>query len=159
MNRQKLFAGLALCSLALGAQATSPDDAQVCVVMKDSSTKSYKISDLKKIVFHDSELGIIDRNDQETKSAYSDLNKLWFIADPTGVESATADRLTVAYRDGAIYVDGWTEGKSDVAFYDVSGNMHGRITAWNGGQINVSHLSKGMYILKIKSYSMKFIVK
>lgn len=159
MNRQKLFAGLALCSLVLGAHAASPDDAQVCVVMKDWSTKSYKLSDLKKIVFHESELGIIDRNDQETKSAYSDLNKLWFIADPTGVESATAKRLSVAYRDGSIYVDGWTEGKADVALYDVSGNMHGRISAWNGGEINVSHLAKGMYILKIKGYSMKFIVK
>ena len=87
------------------------------------------------------------------------MRKFWFIADPTGVKSATAKHLTVAYRDGVIYVDGWTEGKTDVIFYDLSGNMHGRISAWNGEQINVSHLPKGMYILKIKGYSMKFIVK
>ena len=118
-----------------------------------------ELQDLKRIVFHESELGIIDRSDNETKSAYSDVRKLWFIADPTGVKSATAKHLTVAYRDGVIYVDGWTEGKTDVIFYDLSGNMHGRISAWNGGQINVSHLPKGMYILKIKGYSMKFIVK
>ena len=79
MKRKNLFAGLALCSLALGAHAISPDDAQVCVVMKDWSTKNYKISDLKRIVFHESELGIIDRSDNETKSAYSDVRKLWFI--------------------------------------------------------------------------------
>lgn len=159
MKRLIFFAGLALCSLALGAHAISPDDAQVCVVMKDWSTKNYKISDLKRIVFHESELGIIDRSDNETKSAYSDVRKLWFIADPTEVKSATAKHLTVAYRDGVIYVDGWTEGKTDVIFYDLSGNMHGRISAWNGGQINVSHLPKGMYILKIKGFSMKIIVK
>ena len=64
MKRKNLFAGLALCSLALGAHAISPDDAQVCVVMKDWSTKNYKISDLKRIVFHESELGIINRSDQ-----------------------------------------------------------------------------------------------
>ena len=63
-----------MCSLALGAHAISPDDAQVCVVMKDWSTKNYKISDLKRIVFHESELGIIDRSDNETKSAYSDTS-------------------------------------------------------------------------------------
>lgn len=44
MKRKNLFAGLALCSLALGAHAISPDDAQVCVVMKDWSTKNYPSS-------------------------------------------------------------------------------------------------------------------
>ena len=139
MIKQNLLAGLALCTMTLGAHAASPDDSQVWVVSKDWSTKSYNISNLKK--------------------SYSNLFKLMFNGDPTGVENVTTERLSVVYRDGVINVNGWTEGCADVAFYDISGNMHGSIKAWNGGQINVSHLSKGMYIMKIKGYSMKFIVK
>ena len=58
-----------------------------------------------------------------------------------------------------LYVDGWTEGVANVALYDVMGRMHGMIKAWNGEPIDVNHLSQGVYILKIKGYSMKFIVK
>ncbi len=159
MIKQNLLAGLALCTMTLGAHAASPDDSQVWVVSKDWSTKSYNISNLKKIVFHESELSLIDRNDNKSKESYSNLFKLMFNGDPTGVENVTTERLSVVYRDGVINVNGWTEGCADVAFYDISGNMHGSIKAWNGGQINVSHLSKGMYIMKIKGYSMKFIVK
>ena len=159
MIKQKLFAGLALCTLALGAHAASSDNSQMTVVFKNWSAKNYSIRDLKKIVFHESELSLIDRNDNKSKESYSNLFKLMFNGDPTGVENVTTERLSVVYRDGVINVNGWTEGCADVAFYDISGNMHGSIKAWNGGLINVSHLSKGMYIMKIKGYSMKFIVK
>lgn len=157
--KQVFFAGLALCAMALGAQAASPDDSHMWVVSKDWSTKSYNISDLKKIVFHETELSIIDRNDNESKAAYSDLYKLVFNDDPTGVESIRTDDFSWSYRDGAIHVNGWTEGNADVTFYDISGNKHGTIRAWNGGQINVSHLPKGIYIMRINGYSIKFIVK
>lgn len=159
MIKQKLFAGLALCALALGAHAASPDDTQVRVVSKDWSTKNYNIRDLNKIVFHDSELSIIFRNNQQSKAAYSDLKKLMFVVQPSGVEDVTTKRLSMKYMGGAIYVDGWTEGVANVALYDVMGRMHGMIKAWNGEPIDVCHLSQGVYILKIKGYSMKFIVK
>lgn len=159
MIKQKLFAGLALCALALGAHAASPDDTQVRVVSKDWSTKNYNIRDLNKIVFQDSELSIIFRNNQQSKAAYSDLQKLMFVVQPSGVEDVTTKRLSMKYMGGAIYVDGWTEGVANVALYDVMGRMHGMIKAWNSEPIDVSHLSQGVYILKIKGYSMKFIVK
>lgn len=159
MIKQKLFAGLALCALALGAHAASPDDTQVRVVSKDWSTKNYNIRDLNKIVFQDSELSIIFRNNQQSKAAYSDLQKLMFVVQPSGVEDVTTKRLSMKYMGGAIYVDGWTEGVANVALYDVMGRMYGMIKAWNGEPIDVSHLSQGVYILKIKGYSMKFIVK
>lgn len=159
MIKQKLFAGLALCTLALGAHAASSDDTQVRVVSKDWSTKNYNIRDLNKIVFQDSELSIIFRNNQQSKAAYSDLQKLMFVVQPSGVEDVTTKRLSMKYMGGAIYVDGWTEGVANVALYDVMGRMYGMIKAWNGEPIDVSHLSQGVYILKIKGYSMKFIVK
>ena len=46
--------------MTVGAHAASPDDSQVWVVSKDWSTQSYNISNLKKIVFHESELSLID---------------------------------------------------------------------------------------------------
>lgn len=159
MIKQKLFAGLALCSLALGAHAASPDDTQVSVVLKDWSAKNYNIRDLKKIVFHGSEMGIVDLNGREGKVAYSNLQKIMFIVESSGVDDVTAKHLTMVYRDGTIYVDGWTEGLSNAAIYDVSGRMHGLIKAWNGAPIDVSHLSKGIYILRINGHSMKFIVQ
>lgn len=158
-NIVKLFAGLAVCSFSLAAHAASPDDTQMCVVSKDGNTKTFNLRDLKKIVFHESELSIVDCNDKENKAEYSKLRKLWFLLKPTDVSSVTTKRLFVSYRDEAIYVDGWTEGNADVAIYDVGGSLCTTLKAWNGGKINVSHLPKGMYILKIKSYSMKFIVK
>lgn len=159
MIKQKLFAGLALCTLALGAHAASSDNSQMTVVFKNWSAKNYSIRDLKKIVFHGSELGIVDLNGKEGKVAYSNLHKIMFVAESSGVEDVTTKRLSMVYRDGSIYVDGWTEGVADVALYDVMGRMHGMIKAWNGEPIDVSHLSQGVYILKIKGYSMKFIVK
>lgn len=159
MIKQKLFAGLALCSLALGAHAASPDDTQVRVVSKDWSTKNYNIRDLNKIVFHDSELSIIFRNNQQSKAAYSDLQKLMFVVQPSGVEDVTTKRLSMVYRDGSIYVDGWNEGLANAAIYDVSGRMHGLIKAWNGAPIEVNHLAQGIYILRINGHSMKFIVQ
>lgn len=159
MIKQKLFAGLALCTLALGAHAASSDNSQMTVVFKNWSAKNYSIRDLKKIVFHGSELGIVDLNGKEGKVAYSNLHKIMFVAESSGVEDVTTKRLSMVYRDGSIYVDGWTEGVANVALYDVMGRMHGMIKAWNGEPIDVSHLSQGVYILKIKGYSMKFIVK
>lgn len=159
MIKQKLFAGLALCTLALGAHAASSDNSQMTVVFKNWSAKNYSIRDLKKIVFHGSELGIVDLNGKEGKVAYSNLHKIMFVAESSGVEDVTTKRLSMEYRDGSIYVDGWTEGVANVALYDVMGRMHGMIKAWNGEPIDVCHLSQGVYILKIKGYSMKFIVK
>ena len=159
MNRVKLFTGLAVCAFSLAAHATSPDDTKMSVVSADGNAKEYKLSDLKKIVFHESELGIVDRNGQESKSAYSDIHKLCFILDPSDISDVTAKRLSVGYSDGTLYVDGWTEGNADVAFYDMSGKLYSMLKAWNGEMINISHLPKGMYILKIKSYSIKFIIK
>ena len=92
--------------MTVGAHAASPDDSQVWVVSKDLSTKSYNISNLKKIVFHESELSLIDRNDNESKESYSNLFKLMFNGDPTGVENVTTERLSVVYRDGVINVNG-----------------------------------------------------
>ena len=40
MIKQKLFAGLALCTLALGAHAASSDNSQMTVVFKNWSAKN-----------------------------------------------------------------------------------------------------------------------
>ena len=92
--------------MTLGAHAASPDDSQVWVVSKDWSTKSYNISNLKKIVFHESELSLIDRNDNESKESYSNLFKLMFNGDPTGVQNVTTERLSVVYRELLMLTDG-----------------------------------------------------
>lgn len=159
MIKQKLFAGLALCTLALGAHAASSDNSQMTVVFKNWSAKNYSIRDLKKIVFHGSELGIVDLNGKEGKVAYSNLHKIMFVAESSGVEDVTTKRLSMVYRDGSIYVDGWNEGLANAAIYDVSGHMHGLIKAWNGAPIEVNHLAQGIYILRINGHSMKFIVQ
>lgn len=83
---------------------------------------------------------------------------------PNGVESVAETASQLRLLSNPVYdrlsiggVDAAANHK--LAVYDMTGRLHVYIPAWTGGDVDVSSLTAGFYILKISNQTFKFIKK
>lgn len=155
----RLFMGLALCFFSITAQANTPDDTKLYVVTKAGGEKAFNLSNVKKIVFQPNAFTVVQKMGGEYQSAYTDVVKFCFAPQATGITNVATTKLAARYNNGTLYIDGWNEGSTNVALYDVSGCLRSEVKAWNGGAISVGQLPKGLYLMRVKNYSIKIMVK
>lgn len=155
----RLFMGLALCFFSITAHANTPDDTKLYVVTKAGGEKSFNLSNVKKIVFQPNAFTVVQNMGSECEMAYADVVKFCFAPQSTGITNVATTKLAARYNNGTLFIDGWNEGSTNVALYDVSGCLRSEVKAWNGGAISVGQLPKGLYLMRVKNYSIKIMVK
>jgi len=134
------------------------DDYAYLSIEQTSGVTSYSISSINKITFDESNMVLNLTNGTQQKLPLASLSRMFFQADPSGVTTIGAEKNAFSLRDGMLYANGQQSGS--VTIYDANGKTVRTASAQelqNG--LNVSGLTKGVYIVKLGSQTKKFVNK
>ena len=146
--------------LALGSASTLLADHEVQVV-GGGKAQNYAVDELSRIEFVSDGVNVIASDEMgETYLFVDNLEKILFHPLPnTGIEPVIESKMTLfVSRDGSLVrVNGWNGEKSPVTIYGISGQRMLHLREWRGGDIDVSGLASGVYIIQVGKKSAKFI--
>lgn len=154
---------ISFCASALlaagSAQASGP---QLVFDSGDDNPYVAEISGISKVEFRKDGLNI--HSTEERLIPYSSLKKLAFDFEgthtPTAVKTIRPDagsfRISVSRDRNSVALHG-TGGETRVSIYSISGTMVLDMAGYNGGDIDISALPSGIYILKTSDNCAKFI--
>ena len=153
--------GLLAVVLAM-AGSWSPMQAQVKLVVHsvDGSLLEASLGDVKSLAFNESGFDVNSLKNQTLASfTFENLRKIEIVPDLTGVGDVVADapKLRLSVSRNVLKVNGWAANETaPVYVYGVSGQCLLNEANWNGGEINISNLPSGVYVLKVKNETFKF---
>lgn len=151
----------ALSVLAALCTAASADDKVVVVTKQGNQT--YDMNAVDKIDISGTSLKIVETNGSGTTYAFDSILKIMLTDGTDGIGNTETEqsqnKLTVTvFTDGnTLRVNGWNDSVSAMLdIYDLNGKKLVHAMEWNGQDINISSLPKGIYILKIGTNTAKF---
>lgn len=150
-----------LILMLLGTAAIAHADDYVRVVA-GGAEKDYHTQNVAKIEFAADGINVIRTNDTGDTYLFSDgVEKIMFHPENpsaiTTVKNADEAMTLFVARDGSyISVRGWKGDKAAVSIYALNGQQVLATSNWNGGDINVSGLAPGIYLIKVGNKSAKF---
>ena len=135
------------------------DNYAYLTVVQTGSQTDVSLSDIKKITFDESNMLIVLADGNEQKLPLSGLSKMFFSSkDPNAIESVNAGKSQFAIKDGKLTILG-AEGKQ-VTIYDTNGRAVRTVTLSEGQtEINISGLTKGVYIVRAGKEAKKIMNK
>lgn len=157
MNRKTILTSAVLSLLAVG-QVHADNKFVVTDTSSSKQLMSIKLSDVKKISFADGNM-VVTLADKTTKSVeLTTTTMLQFEGDATAIAPVVggADGLEVKYVGGFVSATGLA-APADAAIYNVSGQRVMNFRAWDGSPVSTAELGCGVYILKVKNKSIKFV--
>lgn len=148
-----LFAGIAV-------QAKNP---QLVIDTGEDDSYVVNISALNRIEFKTDGINVLSH--EEKFIPYSNFSRIVIDHEgthkPSGIKSVTASssslKVVVAPSRNSISLLGLGEGETNVSVYSVSGATVLSLRSYTGGDIDVSNLPAGLYIVKTAGHSAKFI--
>jgi len=147
-----------LLTMVLGSMTVASAQDRVQVVMNDSVTTDYVVDELSRINFGDD--GITMLRSDETGDTYvlSEVSKILFHPAPTAVKEITEPKMTLfVARDGSfVSLRGWQGERATVNIYSINGQQVYGNTRWQGGDIDISGLEQGIYVIQVDGKSAKF---
>ena len=107
---------------------------RMIVTNKDNTSSGFYFSDIVKITFNENGETSIETTDTQTSSIY-----------PNPVK----DNLNIRNAENMY--------GNDVCIYSITGVLVSKYSQWNGEDIDISHLSPGIYFINTNSTTLKFV--
>ena len=154
MKRKKL---LIAAGLALSAACYAQDNVTVNTA---SGQKVYKMDDIESITFDGATMKV-NKNSKETETInLAEITNISFDVS-TGVNGLKVkdENLLISVKSGSniIEIGGYDNSKNySVDIFNTAGAKVLGYANWRGEQLNISSLSKGVYVLKINNTTLKF---
>lgn len=137
---------------ALFSLTALADDYYLNVI--SNATDSYATASLKKITFENGNVVVTTSNGSSTSYAISAINQMYFSSIAAGIGSISTDN-SMAWDGSTLSLKGM-QGKVQV--YQPSGTLVASESA-NSECIDLSHLSKGVYVVNVNGKSFKIVKK
>ncbi len=128
-------------------------------VGSDGAVESYKLSDINKLSFSGDSFTVDLTNESTTATfALKNVMSIKFEDVNSGVTSAIADdgALQLYYDKDMLGAYGELNEHCVATVFDVAGRVLLQIDAWDGCPIDVSSLSKGLYLFNVSNQTLKF---
>lgn len=156
----KMMASAVACMAFIGSFSASADEAKMNVVAQNGTSQAFTMNGLRKVVLGNDGFTVISRGGEEKAFQYADVRKIDFVlSGELGLSEVTVSKLAVYLDARNLYVGGWSDGAADVALYNMGGQMCRSVQGWDGEPIDVAGLPAGVYILKLKQSTIKFILR
>ena len=148
---------LILASLALSAACYAQDDVTVKTV---SGQKVYKMDNIESITFDGNTMKVNKNSDETETFNLADIVNISFDTE-TGVNDlkVSEENLVINVKAGSdiIRIDGYDSSKRySVDILNTAGAKVLGYANWRGEELNISSLTKGVYVLKINNTTLKF---
>lgn len=140
------FSGIILCS----AQVT------VEVQLISSGTQSFSVSEAGKIYFDNGYLMVDDGNDAPFSFPLSDIRKVLF-SGTTSVETIESDHIRIYPNPATTFLRISSDRNSDSRYqiFSIDGRLLMSGVCKQEETINISRLSKGLYLIKVDGKTFK----
>ena len=119
-----------------------------------NATDSYATASLKKITFENGNVVVTTSNGASTSYAISSISQMYFSSTSAGIGSISTDS-NIAWDGTTLSLNG-LQGKVQV--YQPSGALVVSESA-DAERINLSRLSKGVYVVNVNGQSFKIVKK
>ena len=155
----KNFRHLLVLLLLTVCNAVMADDYAYLSIVQTGSQADVSLNDISKITFDESNMVITLSNGSEQKLPLSGLSKMFFTSKGAdAIEGVNMNESKFALKDGKLIIEG-TEG-NQVTIYDTNGRAVRTVSLSKGQtEINVSGLTKGVYIIRAGKEAKKFMNK
>lgn len=150
---------LTAAAFALTASAAQAQVRMLVYPTSGTEATAFNLDDVTKLTFGESQLFV---NAAKTQTAFSfeGVRCIKFDGltdDISPVISNGETRLKASYANGVITLAGWQGGETRAEVFSLSGYKQLSIARWNGNSISVEALPKGVYLLRINSFTYKFV--
>jgi hypothetical protein len=160
--RQKFIILLFLFFVGIGIQTLQGQS--LILKTKNGTEKTKQLSTLKTISFSNNNLLLRCISEPAETYNLATISKLYFKFAPTGTEIVALNRdnqiLSINPNpvNNVIYLQNLPEGISTIFIYRIDGVLvlKSQVSKENKG-IQVEHLKKGLYLLKVNNQTIKFI--
>lgn len=160
MKKNRMKRLLATAVLLLGLSLTTAWAQQTMLVysIDGSELGKYSLTGSTRITFGEDKMTV---KETDQKSASFSLGQVRCIKfeDPTAIQGVTTNnsRLTARLKGDLLFVEGLAGETADARIVGLNGAMAMRLDHFNGQPINIGSLPHGIYILRIKNLSFKFV--
>jgi len=142
--------------LTIASTAMADDYAYLNIAQSDGGETQFTVSQISKITFDAAHMNVALADGTMQQLPLAGLSKMFFSATPTGIATATLQPSTIRTDGGVLHVSA-PQG-TVVTLYNMSGQAVHTITAQGDDtQINVSGLTKGVYIVKVGLLTKKIM--
>lgn len=117
----------------------------------DGSSKSFDISSITKMQVSPQFFSVFTQD--ESKVALAQVQSIKFSKETTGISNAVGNNEVALQRNGNMLTIEGLKAGDRVQLFNLSGQMIGSL---DGQSLNLSTLSRGVYILKVNNKSFKF---
>lgn len=148
MRKKRL---LSLMLVLLVSTLSSMAQTNMVVHQNDGSSSQFDISSIKKLLVSPQTFSVFTQD--ESQIAMANIRSIKFSQVATGISHVGVGSEVTLQRDGDVLtIDGLKAGDR-VQLYSVNGQM---IDAFDGKSLNLSTLSRGVYILQVNNKTIKF---
>jgi hypothetical protein len=156
---RKRFALVLVVFLLMGATSWADEYSYLTIQKNDAgnSETSVALASLSKITFSNGSL-ILSNAYGTTIGTYtlSELNKMFFASQATGIDNAAIDNMSAVLQDGVLKVS--SALGSNIKLYQTSGVLVKSFSSSASEcEINMGSLPKGIYILKVNGQVKKIL--
>ncbi len=156
MRRKYLILGLTI--LFLSISQTFAQSTGVTVKLLDNSEQQFTLTNTGKFYFQNGMIMIDEGNGSVTPIAVSTIRRITLQAG-SGIESFSTDASLLVYPNPTsdkLFFASEQVKTVEVAIYSMSGQLLMKSQTTTAESIDVSSLSKGIYIIKINEQTLKF---
>lgn len=154
MNKKRLLSVLFVSTLAFGSMS-----AQTSMVAygEDGKYWTFDINKVEKVTFENKSL--VFYTTQRNAIDLTKIQSIKFVDQATAIKpqvSTLGGTLSLLRRGNIVSVKGWDSSKTaTVAIYNANGQIVDQRKGWNGADIDLSNLGRGVYILKVNNKTLK----
>ena len=157
-NRMKRLLATAVLLSGLSLTTAWAQQTMLVYSIDGSELAKYSLTGSTRITFGEDKMTV---KETDQKSASFSLGQVRCIKfeDPTAIQGVTTNnsRLTARLKGDLLFVEGLAGETADARIVGLNGAMAMRLDHFNGQPINVGSLPHGIYILRIKNLSFKFV--
>jgi len=148
-----------LLLMFLGAAGTALAQDHVQVVVGGEQL-NYALDNVSRIEFVQEGINVVQSDEQGDTYLFADnLERIVFHPTiQTGIATVKDEQMTLfVARDGShVSIRGYKGEKALVSIYAINGQRVLGLNNWTGGDIDISGLSQGIYVIKVGDKSAKF---
>ena len=142
---------LTLMLFLLVTSLSSMAQTNMVVHQTDGSTKQFDISSIRKLLVSPQTFSVYAQD--ESQIAMAQIRSVKFSQGATGISNLAGSDVSLQRKGNMLTIEGLKAGDR-VQLYSVNGQVTGN---FDGKSLNLSNLSRGVYILKINNKTIKFV--
>lgn len=142
---------LTLMLFLLVASLSSMAQTNMVVHQTDGSSKQFDISSIRKLLVSPQTFSVYAQD--ESQIAMAQIRSVKFSQGATGISNLAGSDVSLQRKGNMLTIEGLKAGDR-VQLYSVNGQVTGNL---DGKSLNLSTLSRGVYILKINNKTIKFV--